>query len=326
MESIVFLDRDTLDAELRRPEFEHSWREYGETPPELVRERLSDATIAVVNKVELRADLLAELPRLRMIAVAATGVDNIDLDFCRERGITVSNVRGYAVTSVPEHVFALALALRRNLFAYRDDVRRGEWERAEGFCLLTHPIHDLKGSVFGVVGYGSLGRAVERLARAFGMEVLVAEHKGASEVREGRASFEDVLGRSDVLSLHAPLNDETRNMIGRAELEMMKESAVLINCARGGVVDERALAEALREGRIAGAGVDVLSQEPPREGNPLLAPGVPNLVLTPHVAWASREAMQALADQLIDNIEAFVRGEARNDLTRDARPSDERAG
>lgn len=318
MESIVFLDRDTLDAELRRPAFEHRWVEHGETPAERVRERLSDATIAVVNKVALRADVLAVLPRLRMIAVAATGVDNVDLDFCRERGITVSNVRGYAVKSVPEHVFALALALRRNLFAYREDVRRGEWERASGFCLLTHPIHDLDGSVFGIIGYGSLGRAVERLARAFGMDVMVAEHKGAGEVREGRASFEDVLRRSDLVSLHVPLNDETRHMMGRAELETMKESAVLINCARGGVVDESALAEALREGRIAGAGVDVLSREPPREGNPLLAPDVPNLILTPHVAWASREAMQALADQLIDNIEAFVRGEARNTLWRDA--------
>ena len=306
METIVFLERDTLRAEVRRPSFEHVWRDYGKTLPEEVLERLEGATVAVVNKLPLRAEVLARLPALRLIAVAATGTDNVDLDFCRERGIAVSNVRGYARETLPEHVLMLMLALRRNLLAYDAAVRAGEWQRAGQFCLHAREIRDLHGSTLGLVGHGTLGRGVERLAHAFGMEVLIAERKRAANVREGRAPFAEVLARADVLSLHVPLNDETRNMIGREEFELMKSSAVLINCARGGVVDERALADALRGGVIAGAGVDVLSAEPPSEENPLLARDVPNLIVTPHVAWAGRDAQQALADQLVDNIEAFV--------------------
>lgn len=312
METVVFLDRNTLRADVRRPAFEHRWVEYEQTPPGEVVERLRDATVAITNKVPLRREALAQLPRLRMIAVAATGVDIIDLDAARERGLVVSNVRGYAQTVVPEHVLMLVLALRRNLVAYRDDVRRGAWGRASTFALLDHPIRDLKGSTLGIVGHGSLGRGVERLALAFGMRVLLSEHKGAARVREGRTSFDELLRESDVVSVHAPLSRETRDMIGAEELKMMKGSALLINCARGGVVDEEALARALREGTIAGAGVDVLTTEPPRGGNPLLELDLPNLIVTPHVAWASLEAMQALADQLIDNIEAFERGEPKN--------------
>lgn len=315
METIVFLERDTVEAELRAPAFEHRWEDYGSTRHEEVVGRLRDATIAVVNKVPLGAGALAQLPRLKMIAVAATGVDNVDLEFCLGRGITVSNVRGYARRSVPEHVMMLTLALSRRLVAYREDVRGGAWQRARQFCLLNHPIRDLRGATLGIVGYGTLGQGVEELARAFGMNILVAERKGAETLRDGRTRFEEVLRRSDVLTLHAPLTEETRHLIGRAELASMRPSALLINCARGGVVDEGALAEALREGTIAGAGVDVLSEEPPREGsNPLLEPDLPNLLVTPHVAWASREAMQALADQLIANIEAFVRGEPQNTI------------
>jgi glycerate dehydrogenase len=318
-ESIVFLDRDTLRADVRRPAFAHEWRDHGRTSPEEVVPRLRDATIAITNKVPLRGEALAQLPRLKFIAVAATGVDNVDLAAARAAGVPVSNVRGYARRAVPEHVLALVLALRRRLFEYRRDVGRGEWQRAGQFCLLTHEIRDLGGSTLGIVGHGSLGRGVEALARAFGMDVLVAERRGAREVREGRAAFEEVLRRSDVLTLHVPLNEETRGLVGRAELALMRRDAILINCARGGVVDEAALAEALKGGRIAGAGVDVLSREPPPPdtdgGNPLLALDLPNLIVTPHVAWASREAMQALADQLVDNLEAFARGEPQNTVT-----------
>lgn len=309
MEKIVFLERDTLKAELRRPSFEHVWRDYGSTRPEEVFERLEDATVAVVNKLPLRADVLARLPALRLIAVAATGTDNIDLDYCRAHDIKVSNVTGYARATLPEHVLMLMLALRRNLFAYVEAVREGLWQDAGQFCLHAREIRDLRGSTLGLVGHGTLGRGVERLARAFGMEVLIAERKSAAEVREGRTSFEEVVRRADVLSLHVPLNEETRGMIGREEFELMKPSAILINCARGGVVEEAALASALRAGMIAGAGVDVLSVEPPRDDNPLLATDVPNLILTPHVAWAGRQAQQTLANQLIDNIENFVNSE-----------------
>jgi glycerate dehydrogenase len=307
MERIVFLERDTLTVEPRRPSFEHEWRDYGSTRPEEVFERLKDATVAVVNKVPLRAEVLERLPGLKLIAVAATGTDNIDLEFCRARGIEVRNVRGYARETLPEHVLMLALALSRSLTGLREDVRAGLWQRSEQFCLHTREVRDLHGSALGIVGYGTLGRGVESLARAFGMEVLISEHKGAGDVREGRTHFEEVMRRADVVSLHVPLGEETRGMIGREELSLMKPTAILINCARGGVVDESALADALREGRIGGAGVDVLSAEPPRAGNPLLDPDLPNLIVTPHVAWAGTRAQQMLADQLVDNIEAFVK-------------------
>lgn len=308
MERIVFLERDTLTVEPRRPSFEHEWRDYGSTRPEEVFERLKDATVAVVNKVPLRADVLERLPSLKLIAVAATGTDNIDLEFCRARGIEVRNVRGYARATLPEHVLMLALALSRNLVGYREDVRAGAWPRSQQFCLHTREIRDLHGSTLGVVGYGTLGRGVERLARAFGMEVLISEHKGAGELREGRTAFDEVLRRSDVLTLHVPLKTETRNLIGREELALLKNTSILINCARGGVVDEAALAAALREGRLGGAGVDVLSTEPPGADNPLLDPDLPNLIVTPHVAWAGIQAQQTLADRLVDNIEEFVNG------------------
>jgi glycerate dehydrogenase len=307
MERIVFLDRNTLRAEIRPPAFAHEWREYEATRAEEVVERLEGASIAIVNKVEIRDAQLAQLPALRLIAVAATGTDNIDLKSCRERGVAVSNVRGYATGTLPEHVFMLMLALRRNLASYQRDVRAGEWERAAGFCLLTHPIRDLHASTLGIIGYGALGRAVERLAHAFGMHALIAEHKGATHAREGRTPFAEVLRQSDIITLHTPLNDKTRHLIGAAELASMKPEAILINCARGGVVDEAALVGALRSGVIAGAGVDVLSREPPREGNALLELDLPNLIVTPHIAWASLQAMQTLADQLIDNIEAFIK-------------------
>ena len=306
MEKIVFLESDTLRARVRDPSFEHVWLTYDSTRPEEVYERLKDATIAVVNKLPLKADVLARLPSLRLIAVAATGPDNIDLAFCRARGVEVRNVRDYARETLPEHVLMLALALSRNLVGFREDVRAGLWQRSEQFCLHTREVQDLHGSVMGIVGHGALGRGVERLARAFGMEVLISEHKGAGQLREGRVSFKDILRRSDVLSLHAPLNEETRGMIGHRELALMKRSAILINCARGGLVDEWALAGALREGMIRGAGVDVLSAEPPGAGNPLLDLDLPNIIVTPHVAWAGRRAQQALADQLMDNIEDFV--------------------
>jgi glycerate dehydrogenase len=309
MERIVFLDRSTLKAEVRRPAFEHEWVEYAMTAPAEVVERLRHATICITNKVPLREAELAQLPALRFIAVAATGVDIIDLDYCRQRNLPVANVRNYALHAVPEHVWMLILSLRRNLLSYREDVERGAWAAASGFCLLNHTIRDLNASTIGIIGYGALGRAVEKLARAFGMRVLIAERKGTSSLREGRTSFEETLRTSDILTLHCPLTEETRSLIGRAEFEMMRRDALLINTARGGLVDEDALVQALRSHLIAGAGFDVLTKEPPRDGNPLLELNLPNFILTPHIAWASREAMQALADQLIDNIEAFAVGQ-----------------
>jgi glycerate dehydrogenase len=317
MHKIVFLERDSIRAKVRRPDFPHVWEEYPLTPPEQVLERLEAATIAITNKVVLRGELLARLPSIRMVAAAATGTDNIDLAYCREHGIVVSNIRGYAAHTVAEHVLMLALMLRRNVTAYRRDVALGRWRQANMFCFFDHEIRDLFGGTMGVVGRGSIGQGVARLAQAFGMRVMFAEHKGAAVLRDGYAPFDQVLRESDAISLHCPLNDQTRGLIGETELAQVKRDAVLINTARGGLVDEQALARALREGRLGGAGFDVLSKEPPREGNPLLDVQLlelPNFVLTPHVAWASARAMQTLADQLIGNIEAFVRGEPTNRL------------
>ena len=311
-EIIVFLERNTFNVQFREPAFEHQWIEFCETSPGEVVERLTPATVAICNKLPLRAEALSQLPKLRLIAVAATGVDNVDLAYCRSHDIAVCNTRGYAVNSLPEHALMLMLALRRNLISYRNDVKAGRWHEAKQFCLLDHPIGDLKGATLGIVGFGTLGKSMAQLGRAVGMEVLVAEHKNAREVREGRVAFRDVLRRSDVLSLHCPLTGETKNLIGPDELREMKPEAILINTARGGLIDDHALLEALKTGRLAGAGIDVLRNEPPREGNPLLEIDLPNLIVTPHNAWASRQAMQTLADQLIDNLEAFVRGSPQN--------------
>jgi len=311
-EIIVFLERNTFNVPFRKPAFAHEWFEFGETAAGEVVQRLAPATIAICNKLPLRVETLSQLPKLRLIAVAATGVDNIDLPYCRSHNIAVCNTRGYAVNSLPEHALMLMLALRRSLIAYRNDVRAGRWHEAKQFCLLDHPIGDLRGATLGIVGFGTLGKSMAQLGRAVGMEVLVAEHKNAGVVRAGRVAFQEVLRRSDVLSLHCPLTEETKNLIGGEELAQLKPGAILINTARGGLIDDHALIEALQNGRLAGAGIDVLRNEPPRDGNPLLEVELPNLIVTPHNAWASRQAMQTLADQLIDNLEAFVSGSPQN--------------
>lgn len=312
MEQVVFLDREGLPTALRPPCFAHEWREYPTSSPDLVVERLKDATIAIIDRVCLGEPELAQLPRLKLIAVAATGFDNVDVAACRRLGIAVVNVRNWS-RSVPEHVFALILTLRRDLLSYHDAVQSGAWQRAENYTLLQSPLpHTLSGSTLGIIGYGTLGRGIAELARAFGMRVLIAERRGAGTIRDGRTSFADVLAESAVLVVLCPLTEETRGLIGSAELAAMPSHCLLINCARGGIVDEQALATALRRGDIAGAGVDVLSHEPPQSGNPLLTLKQPNLIVTPHVAWASVQSLQSLAEQLMNNIENFVAGTPGN--------------
>jgi glycerate dehydrogenase len=312
---IVYLERDSVIANIRRPGFAHDWVEYQSTRPELVVERLQGCTIAIINKVPLPAVAVDALSELKMIAVAATGTNCIDLEACRRRGIVVSNIQGYAEQTVPEHVFSLLLALSRNLIAWRESLLAGCWQQSDQFCLFDHPIRDLHGATLGVIGSGSLGSGVIRLAEAFGMRVLRAEHKGVLTLRLGYTAFDEVLREADAITLHCPLNEQTQSLIGEVELRAMKPSALLINTARGGLVDEAALIRALKEGWIAGAGFDVITTEPPPADHPMIAVdllALPNFLLTPHVAWASRPAMQTLADQLIANIEAFVAGSPRS--------------
>ena len=312
---VVFLERDSIKAHVRRPSFEHTYEEYAHTPADQIVPRLRCATVAIINKVKLGDDTLAQLPRLRMVAVTATGYDGIDISACRKRGIAVANIRNYAIHTVPEHVFALVLALRRNLLAYRQEIEQGAWQKSEQFCLFTHHITELYGSTMGIVGEGAIGQGTAAIARGFGMRILFAHHFSPRKKDVVLTPFDQVLAESDVLSLHCPLTPATRDLIGIDELRKMKRSALLINTARGGLVDEPALVEALDEGLIAGAGFDVLTAEPPRSGNPLLDLRRPNFILTPHVAWASDEAMQFLANQLIDNIEAWVTGKPQNLVT-----------
>jgi glycerate dehydrogenase len=307
--AIVFLDRESVGANVRKPEFPHTYTEHESTwTPEEIVDRLKDATIAIINKVPMRPETLKQLPNLKLIAVAATGTDVVDKVYCKENGITVVNIRNYAFNTVPEHVLALMFALRRNLLAYVEDVRKGRWGKVDQFCFFDHPIRDIAGSTLGVVGFGAIGKAVAKRAECLGMRVLPFD----VVPQPGLVDFETILKESDVITLHVPLTPETKNMIGAHELKMMKPTAILINTARGGLVDEEALAQALKDGTIAGAGFDVLTKEPPKDGNVLLDLQLPNLIVTPHVAWASVEAMQILADQLIDNIEAFVGGSPQN--------------
>ncbi|GAP36718.1 D-2-hydroxyacid dehydrogenase [Piscinibacter sakaiensis] len=309
---VVFLDRASLKARVRAPACAETYVEHAKTAPDQLLERLAGATVAITNKVPLRAELLAQLPALKMIAVAATGYDVIDVPWCREHGIAVANIRNYAVHTVPEHAFALILALRRNLLAYRADVEAGVWNRSEQFCFFTHPIGDLHGSTLGIVGEGAIGQGMAAIARGFGMQVLFADHAPPKAPGLDYTPLDELLARSDVVSLHCPLTPATRHLIGLAQLRRMQRHALLINTSRGGLVDEDALIQALDEGLIAGAGFDVLTTEPPRNGHPLLDLRRPDFILTPHVAWASDGAMQFLADQLVENIEHWAEGRPRH--------------
>jgi glycerate dehydrogenase len=313
--SIVFLDRATISPEtdLRRPNFPHRWIEYDRTKPGEVVERCADATIVILNKVKLPEEAIAKLPRLKLVAVAATGIDPVDVKACAARGVVVSNIRDYAIHTVPEHTFALILALRRNPISYRESVRSGAWQRAEQFCYFDFPIHDLAGSTLGIIGRGAIGQAVAQLARAFGMTVLFSGRKNSASIDPPYTPFEEVLESSDIITLHCPLVPSTRHLIGNAEFARMKRSALLINTARGGLVSEEELGLALRSGQIAGAAFDVATVEPPGPAHPLMGLlEAPNFMLTPHLAWASAEAIQTLADQLIDNLEKFYAGQPAN--------------
>jgi glycerate dehydrogenase len=308
----AFLDFATLGADINTASLDELAQVayHDQTRPEEAAARLREAEIAIVNKAVIDAGLIEASLALRLIVLAATGSDNVDVRAAAARGIGVANIRDYCTAAVVQHVFALILGLTRKLKEYQAAIYAGAWQRSRTFALLEYPIRELKGKCLGIVGYGTLGRSVADLGRCLGMEILISARPGSATARMAadRPSFGSVLEQADVLSLHCPLTPATRGLIGTAELERMKSDAILINTARGGLIDSRALAAALAAGQIGGAGIDVLEQEPPTADEPLLDPGIPNLILTPHIAWSARESRQRALDQVAENVRDFLTG------------------
>ena len=312
----VFLDYRSIDTgDLDRSALQSAagdWQWHDATVEGDIAGRIEDAELVVTNKVPLGRELLQQASKLKLVCIAATGTDKVDLQAARELGIQVSNVTAYATPSVVQHVFSLMLALSTRLIPYHEDVCNGVWQAQSNFCLLDHPISEIAGKTLGIVGYGELGKGVARVAESFGMRVLISQRPGSDSSSPGRVPLVELLPEVDVLTLHVPLAENTRNLIGTDQLALMKPTALLINTARGGIVDEQALAEGLKSGDLGGAGIDVLAVEPPAAAAPLLAGDIPNLIVTPHIAWASRESRQRLLDEIALNIEAFAEGKARN--------------
>jgi glycerate dehydrogenase len=310
----VFLDFDTVsNGDLDASALKAAVGELRlcESDDSKTAERMHDAEIVLLNKVELSRELLQGVPNLKLVAVAGTGTNNIDVVAARELGVAVCNVRGYCTSSVVQHVWGLILSLTQHVSDYARLATNGSWNRHEALTVLSHPIRELDGRTFGVVGWGELGRGAARVAQAFGMQVLIANRPGQTP-RPDRMELPQLLAAADIVSLHCPLNDSTRGLIGERELALMKPDALLINTARGALVDSEALSMALKAGRLGGAGIDVLPREPPLPGDPLLDPGIPNLILTPHVAWAAREARQRCLDEMAANIKDFRGGGRRS--------------
>ncbi|MGN8275087.1 2-hydroxyacid dehydrogenase [Pseudomonas sp. SMN5] len=310
----VFLDHPSLDlGDLDLGPLRACFSElqlFARTTPEQVIERLKGATVAITNKAVIDANALAASPDLKLILISATGTNNVDLEAARRHGITVCNCQGYGTPSVAQHTLMLLLNLATRLGDYQKAVGEGRWQRASQFCLLDYPIVELEGKTLGLLGHGELGSAVGRLAEAFGMRVLLGQIPGRP-ARPDRLPLDELLPQVDALTLHCPLNEHTRNFIGARQLASLKPGAFVVNTARGGLIDEQALADALRNGHLGGAATDVLSVEPPVQGNPLLAADIPRLIVTPHNAWGSREARQRIVGQMSENAQAFFSGTAR---------------
>jgi glycerate dehydrogenase len=292
-------------------EYPVDWTNYASTCPEQTRDRIRDCNVIITNKVALDREILESTNSLQLILIAATGTDNVDLSVCRERGVTVCNVRHYATAAVVQHTIALMLNLLTNQIKYQADVSAGAWSKSNVFCLLEYPIIEARDKVLGIIGYGTLGKKVAEIANALGMSVRICQRPGGPAV-PGRVPFDQLLVDADVLTLHCPLTDATTSLLGKHEFRRMKSSAVLINTARGAIIDADALVDALKQGQIAGAGIDVLNHEPPPETHPLLQKSIPNLIVTPHNAWGTRESRQRLVDQLSANLGAWINGKPVN--------------
>jgi glycerate dehydrogenase len=283
---------------------------YDQSDEAQIRQRMADAEAVLLNKVNITGSIIESSPRLKIIALAATGSNNVDVAAARERGVAVCNIRGYCTASVTQHVWGTILSLTHHLREYSTLATDGSWAGNAQFTMLSHPIRELRGRILGIVGYGELGKGVAAVGESFGMRVLVANrHRG--EPAPGRMDLHALLRVADIVSLHCPLTEATRGMIGVAELATMKPDALLINTARGALIDGAALAAALRARRLGGAGIDVLSREPPVDGDPLLDQGIPNLIVTPHIAWAAQEARQRCLAEMAENIRDFLHGGRR---------------
>ena len=309
--NIVFLDSTGIPASHRIPSFSfpHQLTEYAHTAAEQVLARAKDADIIITSKVILDREILSQLPKLKLIAVTATGTNNIDLVAAKALGITVKNVTGYSSVTVPEHVIGMIYALKHRLIDYhRDQLLTERWATCGQFCYVDYPISDVQGSTLGIIGRGCIGNEVARLAQAVGMRVLFAEHQHATTIREGYTAFDEVLKQADVISLHCPLTPQTEQLINAKTLALMKPNACLINTGRGGLINEADLLQALQSGKLAGAALDVLVKEPPATDDALwlAAKTQPNLLITPHVAWASDSALTTLVNKVAQNIEEFV--------------------
>ena len=308
--NIVFLDSTAIPKHIPipRPSFPHNWVEYEYTSAEQTIERAKDADIIITSKVILSREVLQQLPKLKLIAITATGTNNVDLDVAKELGVAVKNVTGYSATTVPEHVLGMIFALKHSLAGWQRDQITGKWTESKQFCYFDYPITDVKGSTLGVFGKGCLGTEVGLLAELLGMKVLYAEHRNATTCREGYTPFEDVLKQADILTLHCALTETTKNLINQETLSLCKKGTYLINTGRGPLIDEQAVCDALKSGHLGGAALDVMVKEPPEKDNPLIlaAKTMPNLIITPHIAWASDSAVTTLVGKVMQNIEEFV--------------------
>ncbi|CAH9055871.1 Putative 2-hydroxyacid dehydrogenase [Pseudoalteromonas holothuriae] len=280
---------------------------YSNTPPTQVISRCQHADIIITNKVILNASTIACLPNLKLICVAATGTNNIDLNAAKANNISVQNVAGYSTPSVVQLTFTLLGNLMGNVHRYNNDCKQGLWQKSDMFCRLDHPITEINAKQFVIIGYGALGKAVANVAHAFGAHVVIAERRHSKKTRAGRTDFDQALRQADIISVHCPLTEHTKNLFDESVLSLLKPSAVLINTARGGIVNEQALVDALNNKQLAGAGIDVLSQEPADANNPLLHYCGENLLVTPHIAWASKESITRLVQQIADNIQKFIK-------------------
>ena len=323
----VFLDYDTVSNgdidESALMDALPDMQFFGVTADDDLLSRVADAEIVLTNKIAIRADAIAAAPGLKLICLAATGTNNVDLDAASEHGVGVCNITSYCTDSVVQHVFALIFSLNQHLAGYQKLLQDGAWRDSPQFCLLDYEITELRGKMLGIVGYGELGRGTARMGEALGMNVIIAarpksdasnadlSNTDPSNANPGRVSFDELLTRADVISIHCPLTADTEELFGAAQFRRMKDTALIINTARGAIIDEQALADALRAGEIGGAGIDVLSEEPPVSGNPLLDPDIPNLIITPHIAWAAREARQRAVDEMAANVKDFMAGGSR---------------